>query len=54
MTHESVLRLDAAAVAAEAKLDGKCLLRTPEPHLSAEDVVLGHKQLAQVEGPGAT
>ena len=43
------LRVDRAAVAAEAKLDGKFLLRTSDPTLSAEDVALGYKQLLEVE-----
>jgi hypothetical protein len=48
-TPGGLLRLDAAAVAAEAKLDGKYLLRTSDPHLSAQDVALGYKQLLEVE-----
>ncbi len=43
------LRVDRAAVAREARLDGKFLLRTSDPTLSAEDVALGYKQLLQVE-----
>ena len=49
VTPGGLLRLDAAAIAAEAKLDGKYLLRTSDPHLSAEDVALGYKQLAAIE-----
>ncbi len=49
VTPGGLLRLDAAAVTAEAKLDGKYLLRTCDPHLSAEDVALGYKQLAAIE-----
>jgi hypothetical protein len=48
-TPGGLLRLDAAAVAAEARLDGKYLLRTSDPHLSAEDIALGYKQLLEVE-----
>ena len=44
-----LLRIDRAAVAAEARLDGKFLLRTSDPTLSAEDVALGYKQLLEVE-----
>jgi hypothetical protein len=44
-----LLRLDAAAIAADAKLDGKYLLRTADPHLSTEDIALGYKQLLEVE-----
>jgi len=43
------LRVDRAAVAAEAKLDGKFLLRTSDPTLTATDVALGYKQLLEVE-----
>jgi hypothetical protein len=49
VTGGGLLRVDAAAVTAEAKLDGKYLLRTSDPHLSAEDVALGYKQLAAIE-----
>uniref|UniRef100_UPI0039809C16 hypothetical protein n=1 Tax=Streptomyces sp. x-19 TaxID=2789280 RepID=UPI0039809C16 len=37
------LSIDAAKVAAEARLDGKYLLATSDPDLSAEDVALGYK-----------
>ena len=43
------LTLDNDKISREAKLDGKYLLTTSDPHLSAEDVVLGYKQLQQVE-----
>ena len=49
VTPGGLLRVDAAAVTAEAKLDGKYLLRTSDPHLTAEDVALGYKQLAAIE-----
>jgi len=42
-------RLDAAKVAADAKLDGKYLLRTNDPRLSGEDIARGYKQLPEVE-----
>jgi hypothetical protein len=48
-TPSGLLRLDAAAVPADARLDGKYLLRTADPHLSAEDIALGYKQLLEVE-----
>jgi hypothetical protein len=48
-TAKGLLRVDAAAIAADAKLDGKYLLRTSDPHLSAEDIALGYKQLLEVE-----
>ena len=43
------LRVDRAAVAAAEKLDGKFLIRTSDPTLSAEEVAIGYKQLLQVE-----
>ena len=48
-TSAGLLRIDRAAVAADARLDGKFLLRTSDPTLSAEDVALGYKQLLEVE-----
>jgi hypothetical protein len=48
-TPGGLLRIDSAAVAAEAKLDGKYLLRTADPHLSAEDIAVGYKQLLAIE-----
>ncbi len=49
VTPKGLLRLDKAKVASEANLDGKYLLRCSDPHLSAEDIALGYKQLLQVE-----
>jgi transposase len=49
VTSRGRLRIDRAAVAAEAHLDGKYLLRTSDPTLSAEDVATGYKQLVEVE-----
>jgi hypothetical protein len=49
VTSGGLLRVDAAAVTADAKLDGKYLLRTCDPHLSTEDIALGYKQLLEVE-----
>jgi len=43
------LRIDHAAVAREAKLDGKFLLRTSDETLSAEDIALGYKALYEAE-----
>jgi hypothetical protein len=43
------LRIDNAKIAAEAKLDGKFLLSTSDPDLSAEDVALGYKNLIEAE-----
>ena len=48
-TAAGLLRIDRAAVAADAKLDGKFLLRTSDPTPSAEDVATGYKQLLEVE-----
>lgn len=41
--------LDRAKVRAEARLDGKFLLSTSDPDLSAEDVALGYKNLLEAE-----
>jgi len=49
VTPGGLLRTDQRAIKAEQGLDGKYLLRTPDPHLSAEDTALGYKQLLQVE-----
>lgn len=43
------LTLDKGKIAKEAKLDGKYLIRTSDPHLSTVDVVLGYKQLFEIE-----
>ncbi|WP_201760532.1 MULTISPECIES: hypothetical protein [unclassified Nonomuraea] len=43
------LRIDAVKVKVEENLDGKYLLRCSDPHLSAEDITLGYKQLLEVE-----
>jgi hypothetical protein len=43
------LAIDRAKVAAEAHLDGKYLLATSDPDLSAEDVALGYKNLMEAE-----
>jgi hypothetical protein len=49
VTPGGLLRIDAAAVKTEENLDGKYLLRTSDPRLSAEDIALGYKQLLEVE-----
>ena len=41
--------IDRAKVAAEERLDGKYLLSTSDPDLSAEDVALGYKNLLEAE-----
>ena len=43
------LRIDHARIATKENLDGKHLLRCSDPHLSAEDIALGYKQLLEVE-----
>ena len=43
------LALDRAKITAEARLDGKYLLSTSDPDLSAEDVALGYKNLLEAE-----
>jgi transposase len=43
------LVVDRAKVKAEARLDGKFLLSTSDPDLSAEDVALGYKNLLEAE-----
>lgn len=48
-TPGGLLRVDAKAIAAEAKLDGKYLLRSNDPTLTAEDIAVGYKQLLEVE-----
>jgi hypothetical protein len=49
VTPGGLLRVDHKAIKAETNLDGKYLLRCSDPHLSAEDIALGYKQLLQVE-----
>ncbi|MCA1677617.1 MAG: IS1634 family transposase [Actinobacteria bacterium] len=43
------LLIDRAKIKAEARLDGKYLLSTSDPNLSAEDVALGYKNLLEAE-----
>jgi hypothetical protein len=49
VTPGGLLRIDAKVIKAEENLDGKYLLRTSDPKLSAEDIALGYKQLLEVE-----
>ncbi len=49
VTPSGLLRTDAAKAKAEENLDGKYLLRTADPKLSAEDIAVGYKQLLEVE-----
>jgi len=48
-TPGGLLRIDKKKIAAEANLDGKYLLRSSDPKLSAEDIALGYKSLLEVE-----
>ncbi len=48
-SRSGLLRIDAAAVKAEAHLDGKWLLRTSDPTLTPQDLAAAYKQLLQVE-----
>jgi len=48
-TPGGLLRIDAAAIKAEERLDGTYLLRCSDPRLSAEEIATGYKQLWQIE-----
>ena len=48
-TKAGLLRIDRAAAAREAHYDGKWLLRTSDPTLTAEDLDAAYKQLIAVE-----
>ena len=52
VTPGGLLRTRRRKITADAKLDGKYLLRTSDPHLSTEDIALGYKQLLEVERGG--
>ncbi|HXZ73934.1 MAG TPA: IS1634 family transposase [Streptosporangiaceae bacterium] len=49
VTPAGLLRIEKAKIKAEENLDGKYLLRSSDPHLTAEDIALGYKQLLEVE-----
>ena len=49
VTPGGLLRTDKARAKAEENLDGKYLLRSADPHMSAEDIAAGYKQLLEVE-----
>jgi hypothetical protein len=49
VTPGGLLRIDAAAINNDARLDGKFLLRCSDPSLSAADLALGYKSLSEVE-----
>jgi hypothetical protein len=46
---DGTLAIDKRKVAAEAKLDGKYLIKTSDDTLSLNDIVLGYKQLHDIE-----
>jgi transposase len=48
-TQSGRLVIDRTKIAAEERLDGKYLLSTSDPDLSAEDVALGYKNLLEAE-----
>jgi transposase len=43
------LKVNTTKVKAEARLDGKYLIATSDPHISAEDTALGYKNLLEAE-----
>jgi transposase len=49
VTPGGLLRIDARRAKAEENLDGKYLLRTSDPKMTAEDIALGYRQLLEVE-----
>jgi DDE family transposase len=49
VTPGGLLRTDKAKAKAEENLDGKYLLRSADPQMSAEDIAAGYKQLLEVE-----
>jgi hypothetical protein len=49
VTPGGLLRAGKAKAKAEENLDGKYLLRSADPHMSAEDIAAGYKQLLEVE-----
>jgi hypothetical protein len=48
------MRVDRAKVARESHLDGKFLLRSSDPQLTAEEIAVGYKQLLRWSGAGGT
>jgi hypothetical protein len=49
VTPGGLLRTDKAKASAEENLDGKYLLRSADPAMTAEDIAAGYKQLLEVE-----
>lgn len=48
-TKTGKLKLDKSKIATEEKLDGKYLISSSDPYLSAEEIALGYKQLHEIE-----
>ena len=53
-TSGGLLRIDAAAIKAEERLDGTYLLRCSDPRLSAEEIATATSSSARSSAPGAT
>jgi hypothetical protein len=49
VTPGGLLRVDLGKAKAEENLDGKYLLRSADPHMTADDIAAGYKQLLEVE-----
>jgi hypothetical protein len=49
VTPGGLLRVDLGKAKAEENLDGKYLLRSADPQMTAEDIAAGYKQLLEVE-----
>jgi transposase len=49
LTPGGLLRTDKARRKAEESFDGKYLLRSADPNMSAQDINVGYKQLLEVE-----
>ena len=49
VTPGGLLRTDLGRAKAEENLDGKYLLRSADPQMSADDIAAGYKQLLEVE-----
>ena len=43
------MSINRAKINAEARLDGKYLMATSDPHITAEDIALGYKNLLEAE-----
>lgn len=54
VTPSGLLRIDKTTIKTETNLDGKYLLRSSDPKLSAEDIALGYKSSCKSNAAGAT